>query len=192
MFVRGTEQTHSSRETVRCYQDGHPAQWWHLQRVAGRPRHRLLLRPGQLGGGLAAGILYFAFFLHFCIFANLPTGASMACSWVSVEALERERGREIPAYSIFGRISSPINCILIVRIKANFSVVRGLINFAPEDNGCQEMCRLTKFLEKARHLLAVQPILPKSLRRTLFFREEFLTAPPKHEENLITLSFTLD
>ena len=103
-----------------------------------------------------------------------------------------ERGREIPAYSIFGRISSPINCILIVRIKANFSVVRGLINFAPEDNGCQEMCRLTKFLEKARHLLAVQPILPKSLRRTLFFRGNFLLHPPKHEENLFMLSFTLD
>ena len=100
-----------------------------------------------------------------------------------VEAWEREKGREIPAYSIFGRISSPINCILIVRIKANFSVVRGLINFAPEDNGCQEMCRLTKFLEKARHLLAVQPILPKSLRRTLFFRGNFLLHPPKHEEN---------
>ena len=131
-------------------------------------------------------------FCIFCIFANLPIGASMVCNWVSVEAWERERGREIPAYSIFGRISSPINCILIVRIKANFSVVRGLINFAPEDNGCQEMCRLTKFLEKARHLLAVQPILPKSLRRTLFFRGEFLTAPPKHEENLFMLSFTLD
>ena len=125
----------------------------------------------------------FCIFCIFCIFANLPTGASMACNWVSVEAWERERGREIPAYSIFGRISSPINCILIVRIKANFSVVRGLINFAPEDNGCQEMCRLTKFLEKARHLLAVQPILPKSLRRTLFFRGNFLLHPSKHEEN---------
>ena len=99
---------------------------------------------------------------------------------------ERERGREIPAYSIFGRISSPIKCILIVRIKANFSVVRGLINFAPEDNGCQEMCRLTKFLEKARHLLAVQPILPKSLRRTLFFREEFLTAPPRNTKKVLS------
>ena len=105
LFVRGTEQTHSSRETVRCYQDGHPAKWWHLQRAAGRPRHRLLLRPGQLGGGLAAGILHFLhFFAFFCIFANLPTGASMACNWVSVEALERERGREIPAFSIFGRL----------------------------------------------------------------------------------------
>ena len=128
------------------------------------------------------GSRYFAF-LHFFIFANLLTGASMACNWVSVEAWERERGRGIPAYLIFGRISSPINCILIVRIKANFSVVRGLINFAPEDNGCQEMCRLTKFLEKARHLLAVQPILPKSLRRTLFFRGNFLLHPSKHEEN---------
>ena len=65
----------------------------------------------------------FCIFCIFCNFANLPTGASMACNWVSVEALERERGREIPAYSIFGRISSPIKCILIVRIKANFSVV---------------------------------------------------------------------
>ena len=125
----------------------------------------------------------FCIFAFFCIFANLPIGASMACNWVSVEAWERERGREIPTYSIFGRISSPINCILIVRIKGNFSVVRGLINFAPEDNGCQEMCRLTKFLEKARHLLAVQPILPKSLRRTLFFRGNFLLHPSKHEEN---------
>ena len=63
-------------------------------------------------------------FLHFfCIFANLPTGASMACNLVSVEAWERERGREIPAYSIFGRISSPIKCIFIVGIKGNFSVV---------------------------------------------------------------------
>merc|ERR1711899_625570 len=57
LFVRGTKQTHSSQETVRCYQDGRPAQWWHLQRAAGRPRPRLLLRPGQLGGGLAADML---------------------------------------------------------------------------------------------------------------------------------------
>ena len=30
----------------------------------------------------------------FCIFANLLTGASMACNWVSVEAWERERPRK--------------------------------------------------------------------------------------------------
>ena len=40
-------------------------------------------------------------FLHFCIFANLPTGASMACNWVSVEAWERERPRNSGIFDIW-------------------------------------------------------------------------------------------
>ena len=40
-------------------------------------------------------------FCIFCIFANLPTGASMACNWVSVEAWERERPRNSGIFDIW-------------------------------------------------------------------------------------------
>ena len=95
LFVRGTEQTHSSRETVRCYQDGRPAKWWHLQRVAGRPRHRLLLRPGQLGGGLAAGILHFAFFAFLQICPPVPQWLAIGLVWRHWREREAEKFRHI-------------------------------------------------------------------------------------------------
>ena len=62
-----------------------------------------------------------AFFAFLQICPPVPQWLAIGLVWR--HGRERERGREIPAYSIFGRISSPIYCISIVRIKANFSVV---------------------------------------------------------------------
>ena len=118
------------------------------------------------------GSRYFAFCI-FCIFAFLQICPPVP-QWLAIGLVWREREAEKFRHI---RYLAEFLPRLIASWLLGLRPISVLINFAPEDNGCQEMCRLTKFQEKARHLLAVQPILPKSLRRTLFFRGNFLLHP---------------